>query len=42
MKQPKGSVVEMDSEGLNANINGDIRFNATGEIKIKGERIDLN
>ncbi|MDT3429034.1 hypothetical protein J2Z22_004630 [Paenibacillus forsythiae] len=42
MRQPDGSVLELSSTGLRADIKGDINLNATGNIKLSGSRINLN
>lgn len=42
LKHSNGSIVEINLEGLNASINGDISLKASGSIQIKGSKIDLN
>ncbi|MGO4542314.1 hypothetical protein [Paenibacillus sp. 2TAB19] len=42
LKLDNGSVIELNNEGLYADINGDIDLNATGDIKLTGTKIDLN
>ncbi|GIP32602.1 phage tail spike protein [Paenibacillus sp. J2TS4] len=42
MKMSNGSLFEMNSKGLKANINGDINFTASGRVNINGSEIHLN
>lgn len=42
MKMSNGSLFEMNSKGLTANINGDINFTASGRVNINGSEIHLN
>lgn len=42
LKLSNGSLFEMNSKGLTANINGDINFTASGKVQINGSEIHLN